>query len=307
MFKANIYNTKAAEWQSGYAADCKSVYAGSIPTSASTKENYLKVYPGKFAIIFDFMLKKVVVSGGFDPLHIGHIRMFQEAKKLGKHLTVILNSDDFLEKKKGFKFMSFRERKEIISSLECVDKVVKSIDKDHTVCSTIKSLLKSNEIHIFANGGDRRNINQIPEYEICKENNIKMVFDVGGGKIQSSSSLTKPFKNYLELRPWGYFENLYSSKNYLLKKLVVNSGEKISLQYHNNRKENWLIVEGTAKIEIGKKTIKAKVGSSFEINKRESHRIENIGKKDLVVIELQSGKKLAEEDIVRIKDAYGRI
>ncbi len=100
MFKANIYNSHAAEWQSGHAADCKSVYAGSIPTSASTKENFLKVYPGKFAIIFDFMLKKVVVSGGFDPLHIGHIRMFQEAKKLGKHLTVILNSDDFLEKKK---------------------------------------------------------------------------------------------------------------------------------------------------------------------------------------------------------------
>ena len=87
-------------------------------------------------------MKKIVVSGGFDPVHIGHLELLEDAKKLGNHLTVILNSDRFLQQKKGFIFMPFEERKKILLGFSCVDKVVRSIDKDNTVCETLKSLRK---------------------------------------------------------------------------------------------------------------------------------------------------------------------
>ena len=101
-------------------------------------------------------MKKIVVSGGFDPVHIGHLQMLEEAKNLGSHLTVILNSDRFLKEKKGFVFMPFKERKKILSGFKAVDKVVRCIDKDSTVKETLKNLKKRNLVDIFANGGDRR-------------------------------------------------------------------------------------------------------------------------------------------------------
>lgn len=126
----------------------------------------------------------VVVSGGFDPLHIGHIKYFRDAKKLGDKLIVILNTDDFLKKKKGYVFMPFEERKEVVENIRYVEEVVGCIDKDQTVCKTLEFL----KPHIFAKGGDRT-LDNIPEREICEKLSIKMVFGVGGEKIQSSSWL----------------------------------------------------------------------------------------------------------------------
>ncbi len=251
-------------------------------------------------------MKKIVVSGGFDPLHIGHIRMFNNAKKLGDHLTIILNSDRFLMKKKGFIFMPYKERKEVILSLGVVDRVIKSIDKDHTVCETIKKLSKKNEIDVFANGGDRKNINDIPENIICKKNKIEMIFEIGGDKIQSSSDLTKKFQNYTEKRPWGSFENLKKEKGYLVKKISIQPDQKISLQLHNNRSEYWVVVRGKGEITIDKAQKKCSKGSSFFIKKQQLHRIENIGKSPLDLIEVQLGNHISEEDIKRFDDIYGR-
>ena len=131
----------------------------------------------------------VAVSGGFDPLHVGHVRMFQEARKLGEKLVVILNNDNWLRKKKGVVFMPQRERKELIKALSAVDDVVITNHarnpEDMSVCDTLKRVRP----HIFANGGDRTK-NNIPEIPVCKAINCKMVFGVGkGGKIQSSSWL----------------------------------------------------------------------------------------------------------------------
>ena len=126
----------------------------------------------------------VAVSGGFDPIHVGHIRYFKEAKKLGDKLVVILNSDQFLKNKKGYIFMPFEERKELLESIKYVDEVVRCIDKDQTVCQTLRKLKPD----IFAKGGDR-NLKNIPEKEVCEELGIKMLFGVGGGKVQSSSWL----------------------------------------------------------------------------------------------------------------------
>ena len=251
-------------------------------------------------------MKKVVVSGGFDPVHIGHLRLFIQAKKLGDHLTVILNSDNFLMKKKGFLFMPFEERKEILMGFSAVDKVLQSIDIDHTVIKSIEKLAEEDAIDIFANGGDRKNIKDIPEYEICKRHDIEMVFDIGGGKIQSSSNLVYPFLNYKENRPWGNFENLDEEKNFLVKKLTVKPNQKLSLQYHNKRSEYWVVVKGRGLITLDNNEIKCKPGSSFFIEKKQKHRIENTGSENLIIIEVQMGAKLSEEDIVRIEDKYNR-
>lgn len=131
----------------------------------------------------------IAVSGGFDPIHIGHVRMFQEASRRGD-LYVIVNSDDFLMKKKGKVFMPFAERCELIASIGCVHTVVPCIDEDMTVCKTLEKLLPD----VFANGGDRVE-NNVPEVEVCKKHNIRMLWNVGGRKIQSSSDLLNAYGN----------------------------------------------------------------------------------------------------------------
>lgn len=138
----------------------------------------------------------VAVSGGFDPIHIGHIRLMEEAKKLGTKLIVFLNSDDFLIRKKGKPFMPFHERKEVIEAFGCVDMVVPVVDEDQSVCETLRTYRP----HIFANGGDRKAEN-IPEYGICEECDIKMIFGIGaGGKVQSSSDMIRDYHEFLKTR-----------------------------------------------------------------------------------------------------------
>jgi len=137
--------------------------------------------------------KVVMVSGGFDPIHIGHVRLFQQAKDLGDKLIVVINNDNWLRKKKGKAFMPEKERKEIIEALECVDQVIISFHKKDTKdISVCKEIIKIKP-HIFANGGDRFADN-IPEFKLCNNLGIKMVFNVGkGGKIRSSSELLKKY------------------------------------------------------------------------------------------------------------------
>jgi D-beta-D-heptose 7-phosphate kinase/D-beta-D-heptose 1-phosphate adenosyltransferase len=138
----------------------------------------------------------VIVSGGFDPIHVGHIRYIKAASRLGDTLFAIANSDAFLKRKKNYAFMSADERQEILRSIKGVDRVVLSIDKDQTVSATLRQIHKrygaANKL-IFAKGGDRTKEN-IPEMGVCSELNIEVVFGVGGGKAQSSSHLVKRIK-----------------------------------------------------------------------------------------------------------------
>lgn len=131
----------------------------------------------------------VAVSGGFDPPHSGHIRMIQEASQFGE-VIVILNSDDWLMRKKGYVFMTWAERAEILSNIKGVCKVVAVDDTDGTVCEA----LRREKPTYFANGGDRTDKNT-PEMKICSDHGITMIWGIGGGKIQSSSDLVA---NYLE-------------------------------------------------------------------------------------------------------------
>lgn len=128
----------------------------------------------------------VAVSGGFDPVHVGHIRYFEEARKLGDRLVVILNDDEWLLKKKGYIFMPLSERVEILQALRSVDEIVV---REPYEDMSISHMLEKLDVHIFAKGGDRT-IDNIPEVEVCSRRGITMVFGVGGSdKPQSSSWL----------------------------------------------------------------------------------------------------------------------
>ena len=127
----------------------------------------------------------VAVSGGFDPIHKGHVLMIEEAAKYGQ-VVVILNSDDWLVRKKGYKFMSFEERAYIAGSIKGVTVVTSVDDTDGTVCSALERFRPD----YFANGGDRYDTNT-PEMEICKKLGIEMLWNVGGEKSQSSSNLVE--------------------------------------------------------------------------------------------------------------------
>ena len=143
--------------------------------------------------------KKIVVavSGGFDPLHIGHVRLLKEAKSFGDELVVILNNDNWLKRKRGFVFMPQQERKEIIKSLKWVNKVILTKHSAHSEDMSVNAELRKIKPNIFANGGDRIR-NNIPEVAVCKEINCKMIFNVGkSGKVQSSSWL---LENFLKAR-----------------------------------------------------------------------------------------------------------
>ena len=134
------------------------------------------------------MKKMIMVSGGFDPPHIGHIRMFKEAAKWGD-VVVAINSDDWLMRKKGYVFMPWEERAEIIRELASVTVVIDFDDSDNTACEAIKKFKPD----AFANGGDRKKENT-PEMDVCDELGIQMLWGIGGkDKPQSSSWLVNKF------------------------------------------------------------------------------------------------------------------
>lgn len=140
--------------------------------------------------------KIVAISGGFDPIHVGHVEMMKEAKELGDKLVVIINNDNWLKKKKGFAFMNEQERKTIIEAIRYVDEVIitkhPENPSDMSVCKELETLHPD----IFANGGDRKpDGDPVPEVELCNKLGIDLVYNVGhSGKIQSSSDLVKRVK-----------------------------------------------------------------------------------------------------------------
>ncbi|OGE84364.1 MAG: hypothetical protein A2846_01925 [Candidatus Doudnabacteria bacterium RIFCSPHIGHO2_01_FULL_49_9] len=140
-------------------------------------------------------MKIVAVSGGFDPVHIGHINLLREARALGDKLVVILNNDHWLAAKKGFVFMPERERKAILETVKYVDEVIISSHPkqpaDMSVCAELEKLKPD----VFANGGDRKpDEDPIPEVALCDRLGIQVIYNVGGGKTQSSSELVKRVK-----------------------------------------------------------------------------------------------------------------
>lgn len=243
----------------------------------------------------------VLVTGGFDPLHSGHISYFKAAKKLGDKLVVGINSDDWLSRKKGKPFMPFEERAAVIEELNCVDKVISFDDSDNSACNAIEYLLKTTTNNIiFANGGDRV-ITKTPEYEVYKNYpSVKFAFGIGGkDKKNSSSLILKNWNQPTVERKWGKYTILDKGKGWQVKQLEFYPGHSLSNQRHFKRSEHWHIVDGVIEMKL-ENTINLLVpGDSIDIFQTMWHKATNIGNKSAVVIEVWLGEDLSEEDIER--------
>ena len=250
-----------------------------------------------------------LVSGGFDPVHVGHLRMFQDAKKLSDNVILLLNNDEWLIKKKGKQFMNQNQRKEILDEFSSISEVIIQKSNDKSSSKAIEDFVNNNPNKkiCYCNGGDRSNIKNIHESEICRKLDVDLQFGVGGVvKIESSSELTKNYLGNVEKRPWGNYHIIAKNTGYQIKEIKVSQGSKLSLQKHKNRSEFWQIVKGKSKITIEESEHYLKEREYIYIPKNTVHRIENIGKEDLIFIEIQLGENLKEDDIIRLEDDYGR-
>jgi cytidyltransferase-like protein len=273
-------------------------------------------------------LKKcILVTGGFDPIHAGHIAYFSEAKKICDYLVIGINSDKWLIRKKGTNFYDWSERELIIKQFKEVDKVIGFNDDDGSALAAIKKCLNFSEKVIFANGGDRGESN-IPEIEAFKDNDsVEFMHNVGGSKkLNSSSSILenyykKSFKIDYELnpknsegndkgiffsKPWGKYRILSSGNKYKVKDIFIEPMEKLSLQFHHKRSEHWVIVSGVAKVQLDDNVYDYSAGDHIYVRVGQKHRITNTGNQTLILIEVALGEYIEEDDIVRVHDIYDR-
>lgn len=252
-------------------------------------------------------MKIVLVTGGFDPLHSGHIEYFRSAKKLGDRLIVGVNSDAWLKRKKGRAFMPLDERLAIIQSIKYVDGTLEFNDADNTAINALEKLklnYPSDQI-IFANGGDRTADN-IPEMVF---DDVDFVFGVGGeNKKNSSSWILQEWKSPTTARPWGEYRVIYDQESMRatkVKELVVQPGQSLSLQRHKNRNEFWHVVEGMCNVTLTMSSGYAMpartltVHDQIDILAGEWHRLSNPYSGPCKIIEIQFGSYCVEEDIER--------
>ena len=246
-------------------------------------------------------MKIVLVTGGFDPIHSGHILYLQEAKKLGDLLVVGVNSDSWLERKKGRSFMPFLERINILQNIKCVDFVTGFDDNDGSAKHAIRLVRQSypHDKIIFANGGDRIQSNTL---EIdTTDSNIEFMFGVGGeDKKNSSSWILNDWSAPKTKRPWGYYRILHNVSGVKVKELTVKPWHQLSMQRHYKRNEFWMVTEGEATIKslgITNKTIK--VQEHTFIPKEYWHQLWNNTSNLLKIVEIQYGEDCIEEDIER--------
>ena len=252
-------------------------------------------------------MKIVVVSGGFDPIHSGHISYFKSAKELGEKLIVALNSDAWLIKKKEKFFMPFEERKIIIENLSMVDEVIDFDDDEFGSASQalikIKGFYPKDEI-IFCNGGDRTKDN-IPEMQI---KDILFEFGVGGeDKKNSSSWILKDYQYDKEERVWGEFYNLFSNDFLKLKELIIKPKQGMSFQKHFLRNEIWFVSKGQCSVNFSKddpdnfEEISLHAEETFHVRKEAWHQIFNPFDEPCHIIEIQYGEETNEDDIERLR------
>jgi D-beta-D-heptose 7-phosphate kinase/D-beta-D-heptose 1-phosphate adenosyltransferase len=243
-------------------------------------------------------MKIVVVTGGFDPVHSGHISYLNHAEHLGDQLIVGLNSDAWLERKKGRAFMPWHERMVVLDNLHMVHNVVSFDDSDGSACSLleqVKQQYPDAEI-IFANGGDRTQEN-IPEMSI---EGITFEFGVGGtDKANSSSWILQEWKAPKTLRPWGYYRVLHDVPGTKVKELTVDPGKQLSMQRHKFRSEYWKVTQGMARIVNATGTTTLGVHGSYFVSRGEWHQLTNPFLEPLKLVEIQYGPKCTEEDIER--------
>ena len=256
------------------------------------------------------MKKIVLCTGGFDPLHSGHIAYFEAAKKLGDCLIVGINSDSWLTRKKGRPFMPAAERAAIVAALAVVDKVIEFDDHDNSACDAILKVrhLYPNDTIIFANGGDRGS-NNTPEMQLAfADDDLKFEFGVGGDdKKNSSSWILEEWKSPRTVRNWGWYRVLDDKTGYKVKELVIEPGKSLSDQRHSYRSEHWYVLSGNCVLKTEYANYKQQISlneltSGFNIGKGVWHQAINNSDVPCHVLEVQYGEKCIEEDIERRED-----
>jgi cytidyltransferase-like protein len=250
-------------------------------------------------------MKIVLVTGGFDPVHSGHIAYFKAARALGDMLIVGLNSDEWLTRKKGRAFMPWNERLCVINNLAMVDEVYTFDDDDGSARHFIQQVKAHypDDHLIFANGGDRT-ANNIPE---MTETGVEFQFGVGGeDKKNSSSWILEEWKAPKTDRAWGYYRVLHEvGARTKLKELTVMPKTCLSMQRHDQRAEFWFVAEGLASVyTLDSATDHELVGhfqehQSVWISRNEWHMLCNETDQPLKLIEIQYGDDCSEEDITR--------
>ena len=244
-------------------------------------------------------MKIVIVTGGFDPIHSGHISYLNAARELGDWLLVGVNSDAWLERKKGRAFMPVEERLAIVYNLKSVDAVKEFDDSDGSACTLIewvKSQFPYATEIIFANGGDRTREN-IPEMRV---DGVTFAFGVGGeDKANSSSWILEEWKAPKTQRPWGYYRVLHEVAGTKVKELTVEPGQTLSMQRHRDRAEYWLVTSGECKVEKEFGAMFVRKHETVHIPVGNWHQLSNTFKEPCKLVEIQYGARCAEEDIER--------
>ena len=251
------------------------------------------------------MQKIIVVSGGFDPVHSGHIKLIKEARLLGDMLIVGINSDEWLARKKGRAFMPWQERLCILNNLSSVDEVYTFDDEDGTACHLLEQVrahYPDSQI-VFANGGDRTEKN-IPEQSVA---GVEFAFGIGGeNKANSSSWILQEWKAPKTKRTWGYYRVLHEDGQQVkVKELTVNPGQRLSMQRHTDRAEHWFVSQGTATVNTLNTKSDVELLGEFDqfqhihIDRTEWHQLCNLTEEPLKVVEIQYGLNCVEEDIER--------
>jgi D-beta-D-heptose 7-phosphate kinase/D-beta-D-heptose 1-phosphate adenosyltransferase len=254
------------------------------------------------------MNRVVLVTGGFDPLHSGHIEYFKAARKLGDKLIVGANSDEWLTRKKGRPFMPLKERMSIIKELSCVDQVIAFDDSDDSACSAIFQTMSTNTgTIVFANGGDRTNTTT-PEYTTYGDHpQVEFAFGVGGeNKANSSSWILDEWKTQKTERQWGYWRVLdhKPEQGYKVKELVIYPGKSLSDQKHFKRAEQWIVLEGEVDMisEWNSNVNHVLLTPNrlpYEIGIEVWHKPSNPGTENAHILEIQWGSECIEDDIER--------
>jgi len=248
----------------------------------------------------------VLVTGGFDPIHSGHIAYFKAARTLGDMLIVGLNSDDWLERKKGRAFMPWNERLCIVNNLSMVDEVFTFDDEDDSARHFIQQVRAHypDAKLIFANGGDRT-IDNIPEMDVV-DPKLCFEFAVGGtDKKNSSSWILEEWKAPKTLRPWGYYRVLHDVPGMKVKELTVEPGQSLSMQRHHQRAEYWIVSEGMAIINsvlaggYALPSLKLIKHAEYKVPVAEWHQLTNPFDAPCKIVEIQYGEQCIEEDIER--------
>ena len=251
-----------------------------------------------------YQLKVVLATGGFDPIHRGHIAYLRAAKQLGDILIVGLNSNAWLERKKGRAFMPWHERESVVNNLKFVDRTTYWDDSDGSaikLLENIKTRYPNDEI-IFANGGDRT-ANNIPEMSV---EGVEFVFGVGGDlKANSSSWILDEWKSPKTERPWGYYRVLHEVAGTKVKELTIQPGQKLSMQRHRDRAEHWHVTGGRCIVnEQGNSgyafpSRELQIHSMYSVPKMGWHQLTNPFDEPCTLVEIQYGTSCTEEDIER--------